>query len=84
MRHRTTIKRLPPLWADAGRQPDNRINDLSLQFRFRLQSQYESDVTLLTWSQLFQKGRGLMKGGIEPPDLKETGFMGMINFSKSN
>lgn len=25
-----------------------------------------------------------MKGGIEPPDLKETGFRGMINFSKSN
>lgn len=25
-----------------------------------------------------------MKGGIEPPDLKETGFLGMINFSKSN
>lgn len=84
MRHRTAIKRLPPLWIDAGTQPDNRINDLRLRFRFHPQSQYESDVTLLTWLQLFQKGRGLMKGGIEPPDLKETGFLGMINFSKSN
>ena len=84
MKHRTAIKRLPPLRIDAGRQPDNRINDLSLWFRFHPQSQYESDVTLLTWLQLLQKGRGLMKGGIEPPDLKETGFLGMINFSKSN
>lgn len=41
-------------------------------------------MTLLPGLQLFQKGRGLMKGGIEPPDLKETGSLGMINFSKSN
>lgn len=47
MRHRTAIKRLPPLWMDAGRQPDNRINDLSLRFRFHPHSQDESDVTLL-------------------------------------
>lgn len=84
MRHRTAIKRLPPLWMDAGRQPDNRINDLSLRFGFHPHSQDESDVTLLAWLQLFQKGKGLMRGGTEPPDPEETGFLGMINFSKSN
>lgn len=84
MRHRTAIKRLPPRWMDAGRQPDNRINGLSLRFRFHPRSQDESDATLLAWLQLLQKGKGLMKGGTEPPDPSQTGVLGMNNFSKSN
>lgn len=84
MRHRTAIKRLPPRWMDAGRQPDNRINGLSLRFRFHPHSQEESDVTLLAWLQISQKGKGLMEGGSEPPDPKQAGVLGMNNFSKSN
>lgn len=84
MRHRTAIKRLPPRWMDAGRQPDNRINGLSLRFRFHPHSQEESDVTLLAWLQISQKGKGLMEGGSEPPDPKQAGVLGMNNVSKSN